>query len=302
MMFFFMMLNYFIGVGFFMFIERKILGLAQIREGPSKILFKGNVQFLMDLIKLVLKFWNELIFMGNLFLYLIMPFILFMNMIIMWFFFPFIYVFFNNMFSIIYLIVLLTLKMMYFMFMVYLLYSIYSVISVIRMVVQIISYDIVLILILIYYFLMHLSFKFSLILLLNEKFNLSLFFSLMMFVFWLISIMVELIRLPFDFYEGESELISGFNIEFSSLLFMVLVLVEYMEMIYFMMMTLFLFIYSITMSFIFYLMFFLMVFFLIWIRVFFVRYRLDKMMVLLWKFMFPLCIMIIMFFYYYNFF
>ena len=36
-----------------------------------------------------------------------------------------------------------------------------------------------------------------------------------------------------DFYEGESELISGFNLEISSLNFMFLFTVEYLDIIYF---------------------------------------------------------------------
>lgn len=40
-------------------------------------------------------------------------------------------------------------------------------------------------------------------------------------------------RLPFDFYESESELISGFNLELGSLNFIILFIVEYLDIIYF---------------------------------------------------------------------
>lgn len=39
------------------------------------------------------------------------------------------------------------------------------------------------------------------------------------------------LRLPFDFYEGESELISEFNLEFSSLNFLYLISIEYLELL-----------------------------------------------------------------------
>jgi len=44
-----------LGVGFFIFIERKFLGLTHYREGPNKLLYKGYFQFLIDIIKLLFK-------------------------------------------------------------------------------------------------------------------------------------------------------------------------------------------------------------------------------------------------------
>lgn len=77
------------------------------------------------------------------------------------------------------------------------------------------------------------------------------------------SVMVELIRLPFDFYEGESELVSGFNIEYGSFLFLVLVLVEYMEILYFVVLTILMFIYNNYFNLIFIFILFLFVFIII---------------------------------------
>lgn len=44
-----------IRIGFFLLIERKIIGLIQYRLGPNKILFIGLLQFLLDIIKLLIK-------------------------------------------------------------------------------------------------------------------------------------------------------------------------------------------------------------------------------------------------------
>jgi NADH-ubiquinone oxidoreductase chain 1 len=44
---------------------------------------------------------------------------------------------------------------------------------------------------------------------------------------WLVTILAESNRTPFDFAEGESELVSGFNIEYGSGGFAVLFLAEY---------------------------------------------------------------------------
>jgi len=48
---------------------------------------------------------------------------------------------------------------------------------------------------------------------------------------WLISCLAETNRTPFDFAEGESELVSGFNIEYGSLGFALIFIAEYARII-----------------------------------------------------------------------
>merc|ERR1712241_818196 len=46
-------------------------------------------------------------------------------------------------------------------------------------------------------------------------------------LFWLVSCLAETNRTPFDFSEGESELVSGFNIEYGSGGFALIFIAEY---------------------------------------------------------------------------
>ena len=48
-----------------------------------------------------------------------------------------------------------------------------------------------------------------------------------LFLVWLVTVLAETNRAPFDFAEGESELVSGFNIEYSSGLFAFIFIAEY---------------------------------------------------------------------------
>merc|ERR1719464_304124 len=52
-------------------------------------------------------------------------------------------------------------------------------------------------------------------------------------VIWIVLLLAETNRTPFDFAEGESELVSGFNIEYASIGFVLIFLREYARIIFF---------------------------------------------------------------------
>lgn len=60
---------------------------------------------------------------------------------------------------------------------------------------------------------------------------LSLFLFLQMLLFFMVAL-AETNRSPFDFSEGESELVSGFNTEFASAPFVMIFLAEYTSILF----------------------------------------------------------------------
>jgi len=54
-----------------------------------------------------------------------------------------------------------------------------------------------------------------------------------LFIIWLLILLVETNRRPYDFAEGESELVSGFNIEYIGVLFAYIFISEYGILIFF---------------------------------------------------------------------
>ena len=55
----------------------------------------------------------------------------------------------------------------------------------------------------------------------------------MVAVLWFVMMIAETNRTPFDFSDGESELVSGFNIEYSSVGFVLIFLAEYARILLF---------------------------------------------------------------------
>jgi NADH-ubiquinone oxidoreductase chain 1 len=53
------------------------------------------------------------------------------------------------------------------------------------------------------------------------------------FVIWLLILLVETNRRPYDFAEGESELVSGYNIEYIGVLFAYIFISEYGILVFF---------------------------------------------------------------------
>jgi len=105
---------------------------------------------------------------------------------------------------------------------------------------------------------------------------------------WFVTCIAETNRAPFDFAEGESELVSGFNIEYGSAGFALIFLAEYANILIIRLLSavLFfgggsLFFFSSDLVFILKILFFAFVF--IWVRGSYPRFRYDLLINLTWK-------------------
>ena len=115
------------------------------------------------------------------------------------------------------------------------------------------------------------------------------------FVIFLVAILAEINRTPFDLVEADSELTAGFNTEYSGMKFAVLYLVEYSEAVIgsVLITTFFLggwrgpFLPGIVW---FIIKMFASFFFILWIRSTFPRLRIDQSMKLAWKTLLPLAL------------
>lgn len=102
---------------------------------------------------------------------------------------------------------------------------------------------------------------------------------------WLISAVAETNRTPFDFAEGESELVSGFNVEFGGVGFALLFIAEYASILGLSYVRSFFFIYPKELSFLGATLFSI---FWVWLRATLPRYRYDKLIFLAWTSILPL--------------
>nr|AXS65299.1 NADH dehydrogenase subunit 1 [Histeroidea sp. 5 KM-2017] len=289
-----MIIGVLIGVAFLTLMERKLLGYIQLRKGPNKVGMMGILQPFSDAIKLFTK-EQTVPLMSNYYMYYFSPVMNLTFSLLLWMMMPYLTVLFNFNYGVLFFMCVSSLSVYSIMVAGWSSNSNYSLLGGLRCIAQTISYEVSLALI-------FLSFLF-LILSLNlldmvkyQKYMWFIFLSLPLSFIWFVSSLAETNRTPFDFAEGESELVSGFNVEYSSGGFALIFLAEYSSIIFMSMMCCLIFLggnlYSI--SFFFKLVF--MSFLWVWVRGTLPRYRYDKLMYLAWKSFLPLSLNYILFF------
>lgn len=261
-------------MAFFTFMERKILGIIHNRLGPKKLGFFGIFQPFSDAIKLFLKldfFIKNFVFL----IYFCSPFLILLFSLIIWLIFFFWGFLFYINYSFVYFLCLSSFFIYFILYMGWSRGSSFSILGSYRSSAQRVSYEVVLILciLILCFYLMSLSF----FILLNPFRTIFVFLGVS--IMWLLSCLAERNRSPFDFVEGESELVSGFNTELSGGLFSLIFIREYRSIIFLCFLTCLVF-FNRTFMFVFSVF---LIFLYVWVRCSFPRLRYDYFLIFGWK-------------------
>nr|WOR80653.1 NADH dehydrogenase subunit 1 [Luciola sp.] len=284
-----------IGVAFLTLFERKILGYIQIRKGPNKVGFMGLVQPFSDALKLFFKEQASPL-MSNFFSYYFSPVFNLFLALLLWFCLPFFTGFLHFSFGFLFFLCCSSLSVYTIMIAGWSSNSNYSLLGGLRCVAQTISYEVSLAIIL-------LSFLFLISgisvfdLMIYQQYIWFIFISFPLSMIWFTSSLAETNRTPFDFAEGESELVSGFNVEYSGGGFALIFMAEYASILFMSMLFVFIFLSGSLVNMLFFFMVLFLSFSFIWVRGTLPRYRYDKLMYLAWKSFLPISLNFLMFFF-----
>nr|AII02547.1 NADH dehydrogenase subunit 1 [Urodus decens] len=283
-----------IGVAYLTLLERKVLGYIQLRKGPNKLGILGIVQPFSDAIKLFTKEQSFPKF-SNYMSYYFSPIVGFLLSLMIWILIPYYFNLVSFNLGILYFLCCTSLGVYTIMISGWSSNSNYALLGGLRSVAQTISYEVSLALIMMSCIIMVMDF------------NLLMFFyyqNLIWFIFlmfplglcWISSSMAETNRTPYDFAEGESELVSGFNVEYSSGGFALIFLAEYSSILFMSLMFTLLFMGGFYLNLEFYMKMIFISFLFIWVRGTLPRYRYDKLMYLAWKIYLPISLNYLMFY------
>nr|AMW68085.1 NADH dehydrogenase subunit 1 [Podallea sp. YW-2016] len=275
-----------VGVAFLTLLERKVLGYIQIRKGPNKVGFCGIPQPFNDAIKLFTKEQTYPI-MSNYLSYYISPIISLFLSLIIWMIYPYMTNIYSFSYGLLFFLCCTSMGVYTVMVAGWASNSNYALLGGLRAVAQTISYEVSMALLLLSFIILIGSFN----MLDFYYYQTNIWFMYLCFplmLVWLSSSLAETNRTPFDFAEGESELVSGFNVEYSSGGFALIFLAEYSSILFMSMLYSVIFLGSNMFSLLFFFKLVFISFLFIWVRGTLPRYRYDKLMYLAWKSYLPL--------------
>ena len=221
-----------LSVAYLTLAERKVIGWIQLRKGPNRTGFLGLLQPIADAVKLIFK--EPIIPSGSdKILFLLAPIITFSLAMIGWATIPIDnFVIANLNIGVMYILAISSLGVYGVIIAGWASNSKYAFLGAIRSAAQMVSYEIAIGLCIVCVLLT--TGSLNLVDIINAQKEMPLYMDLLlfpMFIVFFISILAETNRHPFDLPEAESELVAGYNVEYSSMPFALFFLREYANMI-----------------------------------------------------------------------
>nr|YP_009363741.1 NADH dehydrogenase subunit 1 [Dicrostonyx torquatus]AOW70471.1 NADH dehydrogenase subunit 1 [Dicrostonyx torquatus]QHI39355.1 NADH dehydrogenase subunit 1 [Dicrostonyx torquatus]QHI39381.1 NADH dehydrogenase subunit 1 [Dicrostonyx torquatus]QHI39394.1 NADH dehydrogenase subunit 1 [Dicrostonyx torquatus]QHI39407.1 NADH dehydrogenase subunit 1 [Dicrostonyx torquatus] len=288
-----------IAMAFLTLVERKILGYMQLRKGPNIVGPYGVLQPFADAMKLFIKEpLRPLTTSTTLFIFA--PTLSLTLALSLWIPLPMPHPLINLNLGILFILATSSLSVYSILWSGWASNSKYSMFGALRAVAQTISYEVTMAIILLSVLLMNGSFSIQALIYTQESIWL-LIPSWPLAMMWFISTLAETNRAPFDLTEGESELVSGFNVEYAAGPFALFFMAEYMNIILMNALTTIVFmgpfhnpnnpeLYSTS----FMIKTLILTTLFLWIRASYPRFRYDQLMHLLWKNFLPLTLALCM--------
>nr|QXU60320.1 NADH dehydrogenase subunit 1 [Pternistis swainsonii] len=277
-----------IAVAFLTLVERKILSYMQARKGPNIVGPFGLLQPIADGVKLFIK---EPIrpSTSSPFLFITTPILALLLALTIWVPLPLPFPLTDLSLGLLFLLAMSSLTVYSLLWSGWASNSKYALIGALRAVAQTISYEVTLAIILLSTIMLSGSYTLSTLATTQEPIYL-IFSSWPLAMMWYISTLAETNRAPFDLTEGESELVSGFNVEYAAGPFALFFLAEYANIMLMNTLTTILFLnpsflglpselFSIALA----TKVLLLSSTFLWIRASYPRFRYDQLMHLLWK-------------------